>query len=188
VSLKAIARNADGGELTLGAPKVGVWSEALPPGAPVAPGSALGVLVQLGRRITVVVPEGVSGIVSGPAARDRMRPVGYGDVLVHIVPVEAGAPETVGPRLKTGEAEGTYRVTAPTDGVFYAAGSPGAAPLAPKGARLHAGQSIGLIEVMKTFNPILYGGGSLPESAEVVEVLAADGEEVRAGQALLVVR
>ena len=41
---------------------------------------------------------------------------------------------------------------------------------------------------MKTFNPIVYGGGSLPDTAEVVEVLAADGEEVRAGQVLLVVR
>jgi biotin carboxyl carrier protein len=41
---------------------------------------------------------------------------------------------------------------------------------------------------MKTFPPILYGGASLPESAEVVEVLAADGEEVRAGQGLFVLR
>ncbi|HJQ99948.1 MAG TPA: biotin/lipoyl-containing protein [Candidatus Polarisedimenticolaceae bacterium] len=188
MSLPAIARKGDGGEVALGAPKLGVWSEALPSGAPVAPGSALGVLVQLGRRIPVVVPEGVSGIVAGPAARDRKRPVGYGDVLVHVVPVAAIAPQTAGPRRESGDAVGTHRVTAPTDGVFYAAGSPGAPPLAPKGARLHAGQSIGLIEVMKTFNPILYGGGSLPESAEVVEVLAADGEEVRAGQALLVVR
>ena len=56
------------------------------------------------------------------------------------------------------------------------------------GAKLAAGQTVGLIEVMKTFNPILYGGGTLPDPAEVVEVLAGDGEEVRAGQTLVVVR
>ena len=84
-------------------------------------------------------------------------------------------------------AEG-HHVVAPTDGVFYAASGPGSPPFAPKGARLTAGQTIGLIEVMKTFNPIAYGGRALPDSAEVVEVLVADGEEVRAGQTLLVVR
>ena len=77
---------------------------------------------------------------------------------------------------------------APTDGVFYTAAGPGSPPFAPKGTRLSSGQTIGLIEVMKTFNPILYGGGALPESSEVVEVLVGDGEEVRAGQPLLVVR
>jgi biotin carboxyl carrier protein len=50
------------------------------------------------------------------------------------------------------------------------------------------GQAVGLIEVMKTFNPIAYGGLGLPDEAEIVEVLAADGQEVRAGQALFVVK
>ncbi len=44
---------------------------------------------------------------------------------------------------------------------------------------------------MKTFNPILYGGPDLPDlpdQAEVVEVRAEDGREIRAGEILLVVR
>jgi biotin carboxyl carrier protein len=34
----------------------------------------------------------------------------------------------------------------------------------------------------------VFGGATFPESAEVVEVLAADGQEVRAGQPLIAVR
>jgi biotin carboxyl carrier protein len=51
-----------------------------------------------------------------------------------------------------------------------------------------AGQPVGLIEVMKTFNPILYGGGELPDEAEVVALAAEDESEVRAGQPLVIVR
>jgi biotin carboxyl carrier protein len=50
------------------------------------------------------------------------------------------------------------------------------------------GQPLGLIEVMKTFHPIVYGGRGLPERAELVEFRVADGAEVSAGQTLVVVR
>jgi acetyl-CoA carboxylase biotin carboxyl carrier protein len=188
VTIPALARKGAGEEVALGAPKVGVWCDPVAPGTPVAPGVMLGTLVQLGRRLAVVAPPGVTGIVSGPAPRDRRRAVGYGETLLSVSPLAALTPEAQGTRDEAGSSAGTYRVVAPTDGVFYPAASPGGPPFAPKGARLQVGQTIGLIEVMKTFNPIAYGGGALPESAEVVEVLAGDGDEVRAGQALLVVR
>jgi hypothetical protein len=41
---------------------------------------------------------------------------------------------------------------------------------------------------MKTFNPIAYGGAGFPDEAEIVAVLVADAEEVRAGQALVTVK
>ena len=50
------------------------------------------------------------------------------------------------------------------------------------------GQVVGLVEVMKTFNQIQYGGAGLPEEAEVLEIRADEGAEIRAGQVLVVVR
>jgi biotin carboxyl carrier protein len=50
------------------------------------------------------------------------------------------------------------------------------------------GDAVGLVEVMKTFNQILYDGPGFPEEAEVVEVRCEDGQEVRVGEVLVVVR
>ena len=186
-SLPALLRR-DGPRIAVCAPKVGVWFDAPAPGTPVAAGSPAGTLAQLTRRYDLLLPAGVLGVVAGDAHRDSSRGVEYGEELFAVVASDAVAPTTDAPSIVGATPEGTPRVVAPTDGVFYTAAGPGSPPFAPKGARLSSGQTIGLIEVMKTFNPILYGGGALPESAEVVEVLVGDGEEVRAGQPLLVVR
>jgi acetyl-CoA carboxylase biotin carboxyl carrier protein len=42
-----------------------------------------------------------------------------------------------------------------------------------------------LLEVMKTFNRVTYGGPALPERAKVREILIADGADVTAGDPLL---
>ena len=178
----------DGPRIALCAPKVGVWSGAPAPGTPVAAGSAAGSLAQLTRSYDLCVPPGVSGLVAGHPPRDRVIGVEYGEELFEVLARDAIAPAAEARGAAPGAPEGSHRVVAPTDGVFYRAAGPGSPAFAPEGARLASGQTVGLIEVMKTFNPILYGGGALPESAEVVEVLAGDGEEVRAGQPLLVVR
>jgi biotin carboxyl carrier protein len=56
------------------------------------------------------------------------------------------------------------------------------------GSRVRAGQTLALIEAMKCFSAIAYGGPGLPEEAEVAEIRAADVSEVRHGQVLFVVR
>jgi acetyl-CoA carboxylase biotin carboxyl carrier protein len=44
-----------------------------------------------------------------------------------------------------------------------------------------------LLEVMKTFNRIAYGGPGLPARATIRRVVPADGDDVEAGSPLLVV-
>jgi biotin carboxyl carrier protein len=41
---------------------------------------------------------------------------------------------------------------------------------------------------MKCFNPIVHPGGAVPSPAIVARVLVAEGEEVRPGQVLVVLR
>ena len=115
--------------------------------------------------------------------------VEFGQPLFRVVPQAAGeARGAGGTKPAPRAAGGAIAIVAPTDGVFYRAPATGAAPYVAPGDRIRSGQAVGLIEVMKTFNPIAYGGAGLPEDGTVVEVLVADGQEVRAGQALVLVK
>ncbi len=171
------------------APKIGIWSARPAIGAPVAAGSTVGMLTTAGRRFALVLPEGVSGRVAGEPSSLRATPVTYGDVLFHLTPLgDAASGRAVGPSSRSTGEDFALTVNAPTEGVFYRSPAAGAKPFVAVGERVKAGRPVGLIEVMKTFNPIPYGGGGLPEEGEIVAVLASDGQEVRAGQALLAVK
>jgi hypothetical protein len=78
--------------------------------------------------------------------------------------------------------EPTNKQTPVIKGVLPDAPAPQAAPR----AEAQAGEGIALIEVMKTFSHVHYGGANdgLPERARVVRYTAADGAEVSAGDAL----
>lgn len=193
--LTARVERGDGGRLRVLAPLVGIWSGHPHAGALLGPGSGVGLLAQLNRRFRLVLPDGAAGRVWGAVPRDRTVPVEYGEPLFELLPVRAGSDPTVdddaaSPGRPTGAdlAPGLRAVVSPTDGVFYRRPAPGAAPFLEVGARVREGEPIGLVEVMKTFNQILYGGPGFPEEGDVVEIRCADAEEVRAGQILVVVR
>lgn len=183
-----VAKDAREGTIVR-APMVGLWSAPPPDGTVVEPGSSVGTLAQLRRRFVLVIPDGVAGRVRIEGRPHDGVPVEYGQTLLRVTPLvglEAGTlPGTVDASRAKG---GLLEVGSPTDGVFYRAPALDAKPYVGAGDRVTAGQPVGLIEVMKTFNPIAYGGAGLPDEAEVVEVVAADGQEVRAGQALVIVK
>jgi biotin carboxyl carrier protein len=185
-SLPLLVATDAGGAVALKAPKVGIWSDPPFPGMLLGPGSPAGTLRQLGHRFLLRVPDGVVGRVAARAFRDHAIPVGYGEVLFVVEAIGESSVAAGRAAAETAPAtSGARHVNAPTDGVFYGAPSPGAPPFVVPGQRVTAGQTIGLIEVMKTFNPIVFGGEGLPDDAEIVAVLVADGHEVRAGQPLV---
>ncbi len=171
------------------APAVGWWSDPPPAGAWVGPGSRVGRLRCLNRRVDLVMPDGIAGTVV-PHGNARIEPVGYGQLLFRLDPERTGrggasSSKSSQGSTKAGLPRGARAVTAPTDGVFYSRPSPGAAPFVQVGDRLRPGQPVGLVEVMKTFHQIVYDG---LDRAEVLELRCEDGQEVGAGQALVVVR
>lgn len=178
----------DSGAFLVRAPRVGLWWNAPASGSLVGEGSPAGSIEEVGHRHPVVVPAGVRGRVELVLGRERAIAVGYGDVLFRVVPLDDGGTASATAEQARSSAAGGLQVAAPTDGVFYLSPTPGAPPYVAVGDRVTAGKAIGLIEVMKTFNPISYGGAGLPETAVVVEILAEDGQEVRAGQPLVTVR
>ncbi|RME02598.1 MAG: biotin carboxyl carrier domain-containing protein [Planctomycetota bacterium] len=69
------------------------------------------------------------------------------------------------------------------DGIFYRRPKPDQPPFVEQGQRIRRGDTVGLIEVMKTFYPVVFEGEL--EEAEVGEVVAEDGREIQLGQRIL---
>ncbi len=74
-------------------------------------------------------------------------------------------------------------ITAPSAGVFYRRPEPDAPPYVEVGSQVNPGDTLGLIEVMKSFGPVVS-----EVKGEVVEILAEDGKPVEYGQALFLIR
>ncbi|WP_048863140.1 acetyl-CoA carboxylase biotin carboxyl carrier protein, partial [Acidisphaera rubrifaciens] len=72
-------------------------------------------------------------------------------------------------------------VTSPMVGVVYLGPEPGAPPFVAVGQPVAAGQTLLLIEAMKTFNQI-----KAPKAGTVARILVASGAPVEYGEPLLI--
>ena len=171
-----------GENTTLRAPEVGLFTESLPPGALLGPGQEAGAILAGGRATRLVVPAGVTGRVVN-ARRDRVQaPVGYGDVLYELAPIEAGAAAAL-EEAATGDEGLVLRAT--QTGRFYRRPAPDEPAYVDAGAELAEGQVVGMLEVMKTFSQLHYAAkGGLPARARLVRWLVEDGAELREGDPL----
>jgi acetyl-CoA carboxylase biotin carboxyl carrier protein len=96
----------------------------------------------------------------------------------------AAAPAAVPAAMPAVEAAGPHpgTVNSPMVGVAYLAPEPGAAPFITVGARVAQGQTLLLIEAMKTFNQI-----RAPKAGTVTRILVESGSPVEYGEPLLVI-
>jgi acetyl-CoA carboxylase biotin carboxyl carrier protein len=176
----------EGERVVLRSPEVGFFTRALPSGALLAPHAAAGVLHSLGRRFELVVPPGVAGRVVNARPEPVLAPVAYGTVLYELAPLEAGPAAAARASDRSEGTAGALVFRAPHSGRFWQRPSPNDTPFVRAGELLEDGQTLGLIEVMKTFTHVVYrAGGELPARARVVRLLVADGEEVEEGGALV---
>ena len=90
------------------------------------------------------------------------------------VPLPTGTKSSSAAPVNAAAPSGSV-VNAPLTGIFYAASSPGAAPLISVGSIVAIGQPIGLIEAMKLFNEI-----KSDKAGRVVRIIAQDGLLVKA--------
>ena len=92
-------------------------------------------------------------------------------------PVEMAATAPAGEPARKGDV-----VNSPMVGTVYLQPQPGADPFVKVGDAVQAGQTLMIIEAMKTMNPI-----PAPRNGKVVEVLVGDGQPVEFGEPLVVV-
>ena len=75
-----------------------------------------------------------------------------------------------------------YALKSPMVGVVYLAPEPGAEPFVSVGASVKAGDTVALVEAMKTFNPI-----KSDKDGVVKEILAKDGAAVEFDQPIIII-
>lgn len=122
-----------------------------------------------------------------PAAAPTQYPAQYFAAPAMAAPMAAPmAPAMAAPAAAPAEAavDASHPglVTSPMVGVAYLAPEPGAAPYITQGAKVSAGQTLLLIEAMKTFNQI-----KAPKAGTVTRILVETGAPVEYGEPLVVV-
>jgi acetyl-CoA carboxylase biotin carboxyl carrier protein len=104
--------------------------------------------------------------------------VNYAPVAVAPVPA-AAAPIDSTPVAKDHRSD-ARAVTSPMVGTAYLSPEPGAPVFIKVGDTVTEGQTLIIVEAMKTFNPII-----APRSGKIVEIIIGDAQPVEFGQPLL---
>ncbi|MFH1144077.1 MAG: biotin/lipoyl-containing protein [Candidatus Eisenbacteria bacterium] len=181
--------------LVVASPVVGVIDGRPSAGLFLNPFDRVGTVKILNRRYALRLPREVRGRVLEARLPDAATPVAYDEALLLIDP-RAAADAAQSPATMAGaaagegdpDAAGLILVPAPSEGIFYRRPAPEAPVYVEIGAHVSAGTVLGMVEVMKCFNQIAYGGPGLPEKGEIVRILAEDSSEVEFGQALFWIR
>ena len=150
----------------------------------VTQGDVIGELEILGRTVRITAPavRGLVRLPPGPAL--ARRPVGYGDLLFRVAAdVAIGGVDAASADAARAAHGLVFR--APTSGRFYGRPAPDKPAFVQAGTELAAGATVCLLEVMKTFHRVTYGGDDVPQRARVRELLVADGADVNQGDPLL---
>ena len=130
--------------------------------------------------LKVTIGKGNVPLPEVPAAQPTPQP----SAVAPAVPPSAPAPQVepapaAVPPSATPTAVGAVEITSPIMGMFYTRPEPGAATFVTVGASVEENSTVGLVEVMKTFNAVSAG-----VRGTIVEVCAPDAQLVEYGQVL----
>lgn len=180
-------------EHSLLSPKVGYFTIAHPSGTFLSPGAFVGRLRVMNSHYDLYLPGNIQGKVIVDEKRDRIIPVEFGQELFRLNPeqqlVESEKEAAPGKSKGdvTADADEGFVITAFTAGIFYKKPSPDAPSFVEVGQKIEKGKALGLIEVMKTFNRIIFHGTDKADVGTVKKVYVEDAVEVKSGQSLFLI-
>ncbi|MCP5108377.1 MAG: hypothetical protein GY950_33630 [bacterium] len=177
------------------APGVGYYMDRPSNGAFLVGGSSAGKLKTLTATYNLYLPDDIYGQVWVEESKDFMIPVEYGQELFRINPEKTLFKKQmrvtdIAAGLKDIDADTPdegYVVKAFTTGIFYAKPSPDSPPFVSPGQEIEKGKALGLIEVMKTFNHIIFQGTDDYDTGKIKKVYVKDAQEVKLGQPLFLI-
>jgi acetyl-CoA carboxylase biotin carboxyl carrier protein len=117
--------------------------------------------------------------VAGPATVLQAAPMAYAPAPVAPAPA---APVASAPPPKDDFRSDPRAVVSPMVGTAYLSPEPGSAVFVKVGDTVSEGQTLLIVEAMKTFNPI-----AAPRAGKVVQIIVADAQPVEYGEPLLLI-
>lgn len=113
----------------------------------------------------------------------RLRVSRQGGIASFSAPAPAPAPATpAAPPPAAAATDHPGAVKSPMVGTAYLSPSPGADPFVKEGAQVNEGQTVMIVEAMKTMNPI-----TAPRSGTVTKVIVSDAQPVEFDDPLLII-
>ncbi len=95
---------------------------------------------------------------------------------------QAAATEEHAEKATSAKSEHPGAITSPMVGTAYVASEPGSPPFVKVGDKVREGQTLIIVEAMKTMNPVL-----APRDGKVTEILVENGDPVEFGEALMII-
>lgn len=193
---KQVLFEADQAQHIVQAPAVGYFSGGPGNNSFLMGGALVGRLKILNTYFDLHLPDDLYGQVT-VKERDFTVPVEYGEELFRLNPekslfgkqsVAADVASGIDAReVDAGTQDEGFVVKAFTTGIFYARPSPDAPAFVEVGQKIEKGKALGLIEVMKTFNHIIFHGTDTSGTGKVKKVYVKDSQEVKLGQPLFLI-
>ncbi|TKW61288.1 MAG: acetyl-CoA carboxylase biotin carboxyl carrier protein [Blastochloris viridis] len=120
--------------------------------------------------------------IESHGTRLRLRKPGVAVAAVAAAPVQAAMPAATAAKVET-PADNANAFKSPMVGTFYRSSSPDAAPFIKEGDKVSAGQTLGIIEAMKTMNQI-----EADRAGTVTKILVQNAQAVEYGQPLFIIQ
>lgn len=137
------------------------------------------------RRLAALLEETGLGEIEYAEGERRIRVTGRSGTAYPPAPAPAppapSHPETSEEAREDPDDEAEGAVLAPMVGTVYLSPEPGALPFVQPGDTVDAGDTLVLIEAMKTFNPV-----RAPRAGRVARVLVSDAAPVEYGEVLMI--
>jgi len=113
----------------------------------------------------------------------RLRVSRQGGAVAY-APAPAAAPAAPAPATSAPAPSASHpgAVKSPMVGTVYLSPSPGADPFAREGSQVSEGQTVLIVEAMKTMNPIV-----APRAGKVLQILVSDAQPVEFDEPLLII-
>jgi acetyl-CoA carboxylase biotin carboxyl carrier protein len=181
--------------LLLVSPTVGMADGAPGMGVFLNPNDRVISMKILNERYELRLPRDVHGRVTQVFIPNSYTPVAYGEAIARIDPRGLGAARgdpagssEAGSAAHDAQEAGVITVNAPSEGIFYRRPSPDSPAYVEVGSKVATGSMLALVEIMKCFHQITYGGPGFPDNGEVVKILVEDAAGVQFGQELFQIK